>query len=492
MSKLSAGTYMKTKTTLFFRILLAMVTGLLGPACVHSQTVLPANQPEQNACTALSLCGGSFYTPYSYQGTGAGVDLAATPCATPAETNTMWIKVTIANPGTLAFKIIPVDSADDYDFAVLDITNTGCSNLTVNNVVRCNYNNDEPGSNPGGIVGLNDTATNPEVQGGVTGWSFAQDIQATAGQTFLILINNFGHDSDPGPSLGFTIDFTLSTATFQSNTPPAFQSIVKQCSNSSVTIQLNQPILCSSIAADGSQFSIPGIAISGATGVNCVNGNGYTSQVTINFAGPYPPGNYTMNGQTGSTGTTLKNLCGDAMTQGTTTTSIAFTIPPAASTVFLPPDTTKCDYSTIAINATPGYAGYLWNNNDTTSSIAVINAGTYTLQITDTNGCKATDSIVITDSTCPQYVYLPNAFTPNNDGHNDIFKPVFAGAVSEFRFAVYDRWGRLMFQSSNPSSGWDGTLGGREQPAGAYVWECIYRLYDRPERMQRGTVMLIR
>ena len=180
------------------------------------------------------------------------------------------------------------------------------------------------------------------------------------------------------------------------------------------------------------------------------------------------------------------------MTQGTTTSSIGFTIPPAAATVFLPPDTTKCDYSTIAINATPGYAGYLWSNNDTTSSIAVINAGTYTLQITDTNGCKATDSIIITDSACPQYVYLPNAFTPNNDGHNDIFKPVFAGAVSEFRFAVYDRWGRLMFQSSNPSAGWDGTIGGREQPAGVYVWECVYRLYDQPERMQRGTVVLIR
>lgn len=485
---------MKLKKSIYAGILMAVVAGLLGPGHVFSQTLLPPNQPEQNPCSALTLCGGTFYTPYSYQGTGNGYVVGTVPCVEgqAAETNTMWISVTIVNPGTLAFRIIPVDTADDYDFAVLDATNTFCDKLTSANSVRCNYNNDEPGSNPGGIVGLNDTATLTEVQGGVFGWSFAQSINATAGQTYLILINNFGHDDDPGPSHGFTIDFTTSTATFQSNSPPAFKDIVKLCSDSSVTIQMTKPIACSSIAADGSDFSVSGVTITGATGVNCVGGSGYTSEVVVNFAGYLPPGNYTVTGKTGSTGTTLTDLCGNSMILTSTTASLPFEVtqPPAPN--FLPPDTTKCDYSTITLSATPGFAGYLWNTQDTTSSIAVINAGTYTLQVTDSNGCKVSESMVVTDSTCPEYVYLPNAFTPNNDGRNDIFRPIFAGAASEFRFAVYDRWGRVMFETSTPYAGWDGTTGGREQPAGVYVWVCVYKLYGLPEKAQRGTVMLIR
>jgi len=467
---------------------------LLWPASVFSQKLLPPNQPEQTACNALLLCGGKFYTPYSYQGTGPGVDLPETPCATPAETNTMWMKITIANAGILAFQIIPVDPLDDYDFAVLDVTNTPCNQLTPGNVVRCNYNNDEPGTNATGTVGLSDTATNPEVLGGVYGWPFAQSINATPGQTFLILVNNFGHDDNPGPSHGFTIDFSTSTATFQPPPPAAFKSIVKQCNDSSVTILMTKPILCSSIAPDGSNFSIPGITVTGAAGVNCASDTGYTSEVILNFAGHYPAGNYTVSLQTGTNGTTLTDLCGTATLPGTSvTTSLPFTIPPPAPIPTVSPaDTSKCDYSTIDLIGESGFPNYLWSNGDSTPTIAVIDPGTYTLQITDTNGCKASRSAVITDSACPQYVYLPNAFTPNRDGRNDIFRPLFAGAVSEFRFAIYDRWGRLMFESSDPSAGWDGTTSGKEQPAGVYVWVCLYKLYEQPEHMKRGTVMLIR
>jgi gliding motility-associated-like protein len=404
--------------------------------------------------------------------------------------------VTIATAGKLSFSIIPVDPLDDYDFAVLDVTSTSCNNLTPGNVVRCNYNNDEPGTNATGTVGLSDSATMPDVAGGVYGWPFAESIDATPGQVYLILVNNFGHDSDPGPSHGFTIDLSTSTATFEPPPPATFTGTVKQCSDSSVIIQLSKPILCSSIAADGSNFSIPGVTVTGAAGINCVSDTGYTSQVIVNFAGHYPAGGYTVSGQSGSNGTTLIDLCGTPMPLipgQTVTTSVPFVIPAAASAPALSPtDTTKCDYSTIGIVGESGFSNYLWSNGDSTPSIAVTDPGTYTLQITDANGCKASQSAVITDSACPQYVYLPNAFTPNNDGRNDIFRPVFAGAASVFRFAVYDRWGRLMFETSSPSGGWDGTSGGKEQPAGVYVWVCVYKLYEQPEHVQRGTVMLIR
>jgi gliding motility-associated-like protein len=475
-----------------YKVFLVITACLSLPYMSFSQTLLPPDQPEQDACNALPLCGGKFFTPYSYQGIGLVSDLTQTPCD-GGEDNSMWLKVTVANAGQIIFKIIPLDTTDDYDFAVLNVTNVkSCSQLDPSDVVECNFNNNEPGSNALGIVGLDPSSTLTEVQGGTFGESFLAPINATAGQTYLIMINNFGNDNDPGPSHGFTIDFSESTATFQGNAPPALQSIVKQCSDSTVTIQLNGPIQCSSIATDGSQFyTTPTIPITGASGANCVSG-GYTSQVVITFSGHVTPGNYVLNAQTGTSSTTLTNLCGDAMTFTSTSSTISFTVPAGVKDNYLPPDTTKCDYSTITEGALRTFDSYLWSTGQSTSTIPIVTPGLYTLQVTDSNGCIGTDSISITDSTCPQYVYLPNAFTPNGDGKNDIFRPVFAGAASTFRFAVYDRWGRLVFVTSTPGAGWDGTTGGRPQPGGTYVWECVYKLYQEPERMQRGTVMLIR
>jgi gliding motility-associated-like protein len=480
-------------TKRFLYLFISAITACLSsPYLSFSQKLLPPDQPEQEACNALPLCGGKFFTPYSYQGQGVVDDLPETPCGS-GEDNVMWLKVTVANAGQIIFKIIPLDTSDDYDFAVLNATNVNCNQLSSSNVVECNFNNNDPGSNALGIVGLDPSSTLTEVQGGAFGSSFLAPINATAGQTYLVMINNFGPDADPGPSHGFTIDFSESTATFQSNAPPALQSIVKHCSDSTVTVQLNEPILCSSIAADGSEFyTTPTIPIAGASGVNCSNDSGYTSQVVIRFSGNATPGNYVLNAQTGTSSTTLVNLCGDAMTFTSTSSTIPFTVPAGVKDNYLPPDTTKCDYSTISVGSLRTFDSYLWSSGQSTSAIPILNPGLYTLQVTDSNGCIGTDSISITDSTCPQYVYLPNAFTPNGDGKNDIFRPVFAGAASTFRFAVYDRWGRAVFVTTTPGAGWDGTTGGRQQPAGTYVWECVYQLYKEPEHMQRGTVMLIR
>jgi gliding motility-associated-like protein len=476
-------------------ILLLITACLLWPRHSLSQTLLPPDQPEQDACHALSICGGQFFTPYSYQGIGRVSDLTTTPCGS-GEDNSMWIRVTIKAAGELSFRIIPKDTADDYDFAVLDVTNTDCSNLSPSNTVRCNFNNNEFGSNPKGIVGLSDTATQDFVQGGAYGNSWIAAINATPGQVFLIMVNNFGHDDDPGPSNGFTIDFGTSTATFKDENLPTLQNIVKTCSDSSVTIQLTKPVACSSIAPDGSEFSVTnGVTVNGASGVNCVNDSGYTSEVIISFAGHYPIGDYTVSLQNGTSGTTLLDLCGNPIVLPGPSQpggSLPFNIWPKIQNDFLKADTTKCNYSTITIGSDSSFLSYLWSSGQTSQSIGLMDPGIYTLQVTDTNTCMAVASENVIDSACPQYVFLPNAFTPNGDGKNDIFRPVFAGAVSVFRFAIYDRWGRQVFQSSSPSGGWDGTTGGNRQPAGTYVWFCQYKLYDEPERIQRGTVILIR
>ncbi len=483
---LNARSVMTKKT--FLLIIPVLAACLLSTLHGFSQILLPPDQPEQDACNAINLCGGTFFTPYSYQGQGLVNDLTETPCES-GEDNSMWMKITIATAGKLAFSIIPKDTLDDYDFAVVDVTHTDCNRLSSANVVRCNFNNDSSGSNALGIVGLSDTSKMTSVPGGFYGEPFAESIDVQPGETYLIMINNFGHDDNPGPSSGFTIDFTASTATFVNNVPPALESIVKQCSDDSLTIQLSKPVLCSSIAADGSNFSIPGVTVVSAAGVNCSGASGYTSRVVVHFSAPVPLGNYTVSAQYGTNGSTLLDLCNTPIGLPA---SLPFVVPPKVANNYLPPDTTKCNYSTIPVSSKREFDQYLWSTGQTTSSIAVINPGIYTLQVIDSNGCVGTDSTTIKDSTCPQYVYLPSAFSPNNDGRNDLFRPVFAGAASTFRFSVYDRWGRQLFETSSPSGGWDGTTGGRQQPAGVYVWVCVYKLFGEQERMQRGTVMLIR
>jgi len=474
--------------------ILAITACLLCPrhTMAQSQTVLAPDQPEQDACHALSICSVQFF-PYSYQGIGLVSDLTNTPCGS-GEDNSMWITVTVASPGQLSFRIIPKDTADDYDFAVLDVTNVGCSNLNPDSVIRCNFNNNTLGSNAKGIVGLSSSATADYVQSGAYGNSFVAAINATGNQTFLIMVSNFGHDDDPGPSSGFTFDLSESTATFKDGNLPQLQGSVKVCSDSSVTIQFSKPVSCSSIAPDGSNFYVtPAIPVIGATGVNCVSNSGYTSQVTVYFNGHYPVGDYTVNVQNSPTGPDLVDLCGNPIIQpAAPSNAVPFKIPPKVQDNFLKADTVKCDYNSITIGSDTTFSSYLWSSGQTSQSIGLMTPGVYTLQVTDSNNCAAVASENVLDSACPQYVYLPSAFSPNNDGKNDVFRPIFLGAVSVFRFAVYDRWGRTVFQSVSPSGGWDGTTGGREQPAGTYVWFCEYKLYDEPERIQRGTVILIR
>lgn len=90
----------------------------------------------------------------------------------------------------MVFKIIPVDTVNDYDFAVLNSTGIDCSNLKYENVVRCNFNANIIGSNPGGITGLGLNSTDPYIQSGTYKNPFCQAIDAVAGESYLIMIDN--------------------------------------------------------------------------------------------------------------------------------------------------------------------------------------------------------------------------------------------------------------------------------------------------------------
>jgi gliding motility-associated-like protein len=292
--------------------------------------LLPPGQPEQDPCNALILCGGSFSSPYSYQGEGASNNLPSTICGA-GESNSMWIKLEVATGGTFVFTITPEEVTDDYDFAVINATGIACNAISAANVVRCNFNNNSPVVNSG-IVGLSTSASITSVAAGTSGSSFVRHIDALAGETYYIMINNFGVWG--APSSGFTIDFSGSTATFNAGATPTFAAIKQpNCGNNSVTVKLSTDVLCSSIAVNGSDFTLSPLGtVSSAFGTNCTDpsGSGYTDEILVNFASPLPPGEYVLRAQSGTDGNTLLNLCNNALTLPE---EIIFSIPKLRDTV---------------------------------------------------------------------------------------------------------------------------------------------------------------
>jgi gliding motility-associated-like protein len=117
--------------------------------------------------------------------------------------------------------------------------------------------------------------------------------------------------------------------------------------------------------------------------------------------------------------------------------------------------------------------------------------GVYTLEVTDSKGCKGKDSSVIRVKDCLYGVFIPTGFTPDNDGRNDKFKATVYGPVQDFELTVFNRWGTIVFKSNNPDRGWDGKINGRPQDSGTFVWICKYRLNSSDIKIQKGTVMLV-
>ena len=117
---------------------------------------------------------------------------------------------------------------------------------------------------------------------------------------------------------------------------------------------------------------------------------------------------------------------------------------------------------------------------------------TYTVSVIDINGCFAgTDSVTIEVSPACSVIELPSAFSPNNDGKNDLFKVVGSGIVS-FHFTLYNRWGELIFTTNDSALGWDGTWQGEKQDIGVYVWHLVADLLDGTHVVRNGNVTLVR
>jgi gliding motility-associated-like protein len=118
----------------------------------------------------------------------------------------------------------------------------------------------------------------------------------------------------------------------------------------------------------------------------------------------------------------------------------------------------------------------------------------YIITVTDAQGCSKSDTVKITviDFICEEpYIYLPNAFTPNDDGQNDVLY-LRGNLIDEMYLAIYNRWGELVFESTSPQVGWDGTYKGMKCDPAVFVYYFTVKCRGGQEYFKKGNITLIR
>jgi gliding motility-associated-like protein len=157
-------------------------------------------------------------------------------------------------------------------------------------------------------------------------------------------------------------------------------------------------------------------------------------------------------------------------------------------------DTFICPGDQVQLTAGKGYVSYSWNpGGGGSNSIIVYQPGTYIVNVVDSNGCQTEGSILI-QNFCPSELFVPNSFTPNGDGLNDLFNAICDSCIS-FHLYIFDRWGETVFETTDIAQGWDGTYMGNNVPQGVYVYRIDYQLYDYLQLLKHtlyGNVNLIR
>jgi gliding motility-associated-like protein len=137
----------------------------------------------------------------------------------------------------------------------------------------------------------------------------------------------------------------------------------------------------------------------------------------------------------------------------------------------------------------PGkFDSYVWQDGSTQDSFAVSGPGTYSVTATNICGTKKTETSIVEQ---PCIIAFPNAFTPNNDGKNDLFRILNGYNLAGYHLIIFNRWGQEVFETSDYSNGWDGRFQGQQQVQGSYVWFCEYNKNGVHTEL-KGTVTLLR
>lgn len=156
-------------------------------------------------------------------------------------------------------------------------------------------------------------------------------------------------------------------------------------------------------------------------------------------------------------------------------------------------DQRVCIGETTTLDAYTAGSSYVWNTGSNAASITVDSPGVYSVAVSD-GACFASDTVQVDFVHCDNCLRVPNAFTPNGDGRNDVFKVSPACPVASYQIRIFDRWGRSVFESYGLNQHWDGTYNGKVADLGVYFYtiNIKYDLPDAATETLKGDITLIR
>ena len=138
-------------------------------------------------------------------------------------------------------------------------------------------------------------------------------------------------------------------------------------------------------------------------------------------------------------------------------------------------------------------SGQFPDQTASTQTFTIIDTSqTFSVTGINDNGCLDTASITVVVQPNLGDFFIPNAFTPNGDGRNDVFM-VYGSSIRDIDIRIFNQWGQLVFESQDAQRGWDGSYGGHQQPAGVYLYVIKVDLYGQPRTIyKKGSLNLIR
>lgn len=189
---------------------------------------------------------------------------------------------------------------------------------------------------------------------------------------------------------------------------------------------------------------------------------------------------------------------------GCVTDTFAFVEQPALGTIAVTPGDTTMQLGEslqLAVNISPytssDITAYNWSQIQGISCadcaapvVSAYETGEYTVSVTYGKGCVATSSVKVVVEGQPP-VFIPNAFSPNGDGNNDLFM-VYGDAISKVELSIFNRWGEEIFRSTDRLAGWDGTYKGQLQNPTVYTYVAAITYLDGKQIQKKGTVTILR
>jgi len=265
----------------------------------------------QDPWTAFPVCGTAKFEQKSVPLKPGRVIPAPCNDIQLEDVNPYYYRFTAYTTGSLGLLITPIGQNEDYDWHIFDITGRDPSEIYTNGslLVACNW------SQEFGPTGTSPAAASLVACGGPTPkWSKLPTI--TKGHTYLLMVSHFTENQS-----GYSLEFKGGTASITDPLLPAVSAVQPNCDGSKLNVWFNKKLRCSSLATNGSDFSIdaPGYSVVGATAIQCGSGFDMDSvQVTLNK--PLIPGNYSLSVRNGNDGNSLLDYC-DRPVDSTTTTA---------------------------------------------------------------------------------------------------------------------------------------------------------------------------